>query len=582
MSDSVIESAVFARVALDRIHPDPDQPRKTFDEAALKELAESIRLHGVVVPVKLRPHPTKNHGSFMLVAGERRWRASKLAGVDDIPAVIEERELSATEVLEQQIIENSQRADVPPLEEAQAYQLLLKEHGFTMELLIEKTGRSKAHLYGRLKLLELAPGAKKALQEGKLAPAIAELIARIGDAKLQEQCTKEVLGLVDIGEDARGYHIGIEPELVRDDDESGQGSKPQPLSYRAAQALIRRRYMTKLSLAKFEPADETLTAAGACTGCAHRSGNQPALPGLVAAKGDDVCTKPSCFEAKTKAQWERTAGAAAERGIKVIESADEKKVFTYDGVTVSGNSPYVELDGQLPYDLAKTPGSKATWSKLLGKAAAEVPRVLVQDASGAPRELLDKNAAVKKLRELGKVDKPTKAASSTSTSSASSAASKERAKGELNEAALQRVLARAAEKAAGETDEKKELAWMRWLARAVIRDYAESSGDGGEPMLKRRGIEDYHQLQDLAAKAKSPGEVRAILVELHLSICSNAKVNGWAGWREELEIFDEGCKLFGADWDKALEQAKDAAKAEAKADAAKDKKATPKRKGGAK
>lgn len=569
------QTETFARVKLDKIHPDPDQPRKTFDVEALDELAESIKEHGVVVPIELRPHPTKNHGSFMLVAGERRWRASKLAGVDDIPAMI--KSLDAVQALEHQLIENSQREGVPPLEEAEAYQRLMRDHGYSMEQLIAKTKRSKAHLYGRLKLLELAAGPMHALAAGKLAPAIAELIARIPVADLQEQACKEILGeACDMTMGAIGG-LGIESECLTPADSPFERGQPQPLSYRSARALIQRRYSLKLKLAPFDTADAELVAnAGPCTTCPHRSGNQPelTLPGLETV-ADDLCTNSPCYAAKTEAAWQIAAAVARERGVEIIE--DASRVFAHDGVTVSQTSPYVDLDTELPYDLDATPGSRKTFGKLLGKRVTEagIARVLVKDGAGMPRELLVKSECVKVLRDAGKIDKPDKPKPGTSSKSSPSsstvndgaAIAKEKAKQELKESALIRLLGALSAKVEDAEPGKKETAWWRWIAHALL-DHVVGVGEVPEVFFKRRGNDacDVKGLDKEIDACRSAGELRAFVIELLVATLQEGVIYGM---RQAKERFDDACDLFGVSFDDEMKKAKDATEIEADIDAAK-------------
>ncbi len=565
----------FIQVDVDQIAPDPDQPRKTFDEAELAELADSIKVKGVIVPLLLRELPDKlrEKKQFVLIAGERRWRAAKKVGLASVPALVETSKLSPADILEIQILENSYRPDVPPLEEAEAYQRLMKQFGYTMDKLIAKTKKSKAHLYGRLKLLELAPGAKKAVQSGKLLPAIAELIARIPDQKLQEQATKDVLGQG--GNDAYSYD-SVQPEKIANGE---HGTNPQPLSFRASIQLIRRRYQTQFDLQRFDPADKTLVPkAGACVDCPYRAGNQPMLPGLTPAKGldDDYCTNAPCFEAKVDATFKEKANLAKGKGLKVIEGAPAKKILSSYSGDINYDANYADPKASLPHNIAK-PGSNATWAGLLGKKFEEVPRVFVQDPNtGAGRELLVKDKAIEMLRELGKIDKAEKSSSSKADAKAKEARKKHLDKNRFNEQALVRALGDAAEKTAKDTDGKRLLAQLRWLARAVIRDYAQSGGDGGEVVLERRGVESYDDLEAAVEKARSIGEVLAVLAELELGIHSEAKLHDWYG-KDGRQFFDDGLKLFGADWDKALAAAKEASKAEQKSDAAKEKKADAKK-----
>ncbi len=556
----------YAQLPVDKIVPSPYQHRKTFGGPEDAELADSVRIHGVLQPVRVRPNGKP--GTFELVFGERRWRAAQAAELDTIPAIVVD--LTDDQAIEQLLLENLQCRDVHPIEEGEGYHKLLHEHGYTIEQLIAKTGRSKAHLYGRIKLArELAPAARKAVLDGKLPVAHAELIARIGDVKLQEQCAREVLGHVEQKVRVELANLGVEHEqIAKEGDHSYDGDR-QPLSYDATRALIRRRYLTKLALAKFNPADATLTSAGACTSCEHRSGNQPELPGVMSAKGDDLCTKPSCFEEKSRATWKRAAELAKESGIQVVPAKEAKKVFSPDGVSVAGDSPYVELTSELPYNLQKSPGSKATWGKLLGKQAGEVPRVLVQDESGAPRELLDKAAAVKLLREQGKIEKAEKkkATSSYDPDEWAKRQEQDNKKRELNLAGVDRALNDIIANAMKDPG-KKELAQWRWIARCALDDkYA------FEHMFKRRAMK-HEDLLEMIDTCKSVDDVRSLLAEAFACRLGDDAARAHAQ-KAEVEAFDNVCKLFGADWDKAHEAAKAAAKLEAKSDAAKEAKKTP-------
>ena len=136
-------------VPLDRIEANPENPRVVFDEAALEELAASVREHGVLQPVLIRPHGTNR---YQLVAGERRWRAARLAGLASIPALIEE--LDDDTALEISIIENLQREDLSPLEEASMYDRMIKEHGYSVRRLAQKLAKDKGYLENRLRLAD--------------------------------------------------------------------------------------------------------------------------------------------------------------------------------------------------------------------------------------------------------------------------------------------------------------------------------------------------------------------------------------------------------------------------------------------
>src|SRR5260370_11311119 len=173
----VVPVSSMQDIPLTRIQESKTNPRRTFDEAKLAELAANIRQHGVLQPVLVRPLPDSEDGFFELVAGARRYRASKLATRETIPATV--RELTDTECLELQLIENLQRADVHELDEARGYAALmqLQPETYTVEVLAEKIGRSEKYVYARLRLTHLVDEVQQAFYVGKLTVAHAFAIA---------------------------------------------------------------------------------------------------------------------------------------------------------------------------------------------------------------------------------------------------------------------------------------------------------------------------------------------------------------------------------------------------------------------
>jgi ParB family chromosome partitioning protein len=165
-------------VPIDRIRPNPDQPRRAFDAAALEELAASIREKGVIQPLILRPHPGDPDG-YEIVAGERRWRAAQIAGVHDLPAVV--RDLGDDEALELAIIENVQRADLSPVEEAQGYRQLMDRFGHTQERLAEGLGKSRSHIANLLRLLTLPEPVLEHLRAGRLSAGHARALVGLAE-----------------------------------------------------------------------------------------------------------------------------------------------------------------------------------------------------------------------------------------------------------------------------------------------------------------------------------------------------------------------------------------------------------------
>jgi ParB family chromosome partitioning protein len=177
----------FQLVPIDELHESPLNPRRQFDAHALEELAASIRKSGVHVPLLVRPRP---EGGYEIGAGARRNRASRLAGVTEVPVRIRPMEDAA--FLELLTVENLQREDVTPIEEATGFKLLLDRAGYDVPAIAEKIGKSREYVYGRLKLLELAAPVQKALDQGDLTPSHAVLLARL-EPEVQAAVTKDVL-----------------------------------------------------------------------------------------------------------------------------------------------------------------------------------------------------------------------------------------------------------------------------------------------------------------------------------------------------------------------------------------------------
>lgn len=164
------------KLKLTQIEPNREQPRKHFDEEALADLAESIQLHGVIQPLLVRP---MSDGSYQLVAGERRWRASRLAGLTEVPVVI--RELSDTETMELALIENLQREDLNPIEEAEGLQVLIETYGMTQEEAAKSVGCSRPSITNALRLLKLPREVREMTREGKISAGHARALLAFQD-----------------------------------------------------------------------------------------------------------------------------------------------------------------------------------------------------------------------------------------------------------------------------------------------------------------------------------------------------------------------------------------------------------------
>jgi len=174
-------------VAIDKIRPNPRQPRIEFDEGALAELVTSIRTQGVIQPLLVRRRPD---GDYELVAGERRLRAAERAGLTHVPVFA--REISDAESLELALVENIQRDDLLPLEEATAYQRLINEFGHTQEEVAERVGKSRPAVANALRLLRLPESIKQDLTRGRLTAGHARVLLSIDDADAQVRASKQI------------------------------------------------------------------------------------------------------------------------------------------------------------------------------------------------------------------------------------------------------------------------------------------------------------------------------------------------------------------------------------------------------
>ena len=173
-NDTGDTSSVTLRIS--EIEPNREQPRKYFDEEALTELADSIRQHGVIQPLLVRP---MENGTYQLVAGERRWRASRMAGLTEVPVVI--KDLSEIEAMELALIENLQRQDLNPIEEAVGFQQLMERYSMTQEQVASRVGKSRPAVANALRLLNLPEQVVAMVQSGEVSPGHARALLKLED-----------------------------------------------------------------------------------------------------------------------------------------------------------------------------------------------------------------------------------------------------------------------------------------------------------------------------------------------------------------------------------------------------------------
>lgn len=352
----LIGNDAFAHVPLTAIVASLTNPRKSFDAVKLTELADSIKASGVHQPILMRPLPgsrladtfdlhfarfgnrTKDLPTYEIVAGERRYRACLQAGVSTIPSLI--RDLTDHQVLEIQIIENLQRDDLSPLEEAEGYLNLCCATGITKDNVGTKIGKSRAYVYARIKLLDLSQDCKQALRSGSIDTSRALLIARIPDTSLQQKAVTEA---------------------------TRKDYKGDVISLRELQTWLQKNVMLRLEGAPFNIADAKLCKdAGSCKDCPKRTGANPDL--FVDVDGADICTDPPCYQAKEAAHRTTLISKAEAKGMRVIDGKEATAIFR-ESFNSSSLGAYSRLD-QRRHDASDS--DAPTLRKLLGTDAADL------------------------------------------------------------------------------------------------------------------------------------------------------------------------------------------------------------------
>lgn len=350
-----------ADIPLAKLHESPFNKRRVWGD--VDGIAASMREHGVLENLYARPHPTER-GQYELVFGHRRFRAAKLAELKTVPCVV--RELTDAQVVEAQCIENGQRQDVHPLDEAESFEQLMKVGKATADEVAAKLGKSRSHVFQRLKLLSLCEKVRKAFAEDQISASVALCIARIPGEKLQLDALKE-----------------MNPVWRQD-----------PIGAREALRIVQERFMLRLADAPFDRGDATLVAsAGTCAACPKRTGNQAELFADVSSA--DICTDPNCFAEKKSAHTVRLLKAAKKEGKTVLEGkAGEQAVQQahYSG----SSSKFVDLDQRCYED----PKSR-TYRALLKKA--DVPVIVAKDARGAVHELVPRADVAKAIKSVVKI-----------------------------------------------------------------------------------------------------------------------------------------------------------------------------------
>jgi ParB family transcriptional regulator, chromosome partitioning protein len=318
MTTTVQTQSDYRDLPLDWLVVSPTNPRKTFDEDAMQELAASIRENGVLQPLLVRPRAERR---FEIVFGERRYRGAAMAEKETVPVCI--REMTDAQVLEAQLIENLQRQDVHPLHEAQGFAALLRleEPKYSVELIAAKCGKSAGYVASRLRLTELSPAAVEAFTKDEIGLGHALLLA-----KLQPQQQEEAL-----------------TACWQESYTGGSKAKRILLPVRHLREWIEHNILLELATASFSKEDATLVPeAGSCHNCPKRTGHNTLLFEGIAAQHDS-CSDPACYAAKVDAHVKRTV--AAKPKLVQITTAYGKPA---EGSAVVPRGQYVEIRQEKP------------------------------------------------------------------------------------------------------------------------------------------------------------------------------------------------------------------------------------------
>lgn len=496
-------------VGIDEIVESGENPRKTF--LKIEELAEDIRRRGILQPILLRGNAGTINGRYELVFGARRLRAARKAGLARLPAMI--RDMSDREALELRIIENSQREDVHPLEEAEGYEALHKTHGLTVDEIAAKTGRSKSWVYQRMKLLALCPEACKAFYAGEIDASVAVLIARIPSPALQ------VKALMDVG----------------------GGKHGAPMKYKRAMDHIQNHYMLRLNQAPFSRKDPDLVpAAGACLTCPKRTGCQPEL--FEDVKSADVCTDSDCYGRKVLAHSRARAAEMSAAGAVVVEGKAAKRIFPYEYSREP--SAFVALDSTC-WDDPKT----RTYRKILNGSDVPITAV-INPHTGLLHELISAPDAASALRKVG-VQVGGRSGASPSEKAA-------KLKARIESRAIRIMIERLVERA---KSKPADIDYWRAIAFGVVRGQwhdtvrAVASRRGLVPEKKPKGHYGHNYSDYILATIPDMdhSEIRALLIEL---IATRERCGRGGVGRNKWSAFDAISSLYQVDFASCEPQAR--------------------------
>ncbi len=549
------------KIPVDMIRPSPTNPRKTFAEGPLRELADNIQAQGQIQPgvVRLVParhklippdianghnwqmveletkriidsmdqkydekavrrtfeaHQLHDQAYYELVVGERRWRACKLAGLPTYQAIVRELTDSEAEIIQQ--IENLQREDLTPIEEGQGYKRLVESGAETVESLGKKLHKSRSHIYAMLKLTTLPPVAMTAFREKMIDISLAQLVAMIPHPKQQEAFLKQVMDGGEAGYDAEPGSRNCNSHFKT------------VMSFRKAKALLYEDYLLVLKKdAPFDVKDTSLLPnVPACADCPKRTGNcKEAFPDIT---NPNVCTDVHCYKAKAKATLDKAVQSAVDKGAQPLKAKDANSVFSY--YTSSGFNNGKGWFGQK--EICELDPKGRTFSKLGDELGVE------------PFAAVDRHGKVKLAFKLGDIQKAAVAAGVKLKAPKIEPGSKE----ETPEQKAKREFAERLEKDGDEAVGVALVEWVEkqdvtankfadWLTEKVAAQLMANDWSTKQAIMKRRGWDGEKCLSKL-----KPAELRGVVVELLL--------RNYHGF--DPQSFDVMLKVFPAVDEKAI------------------------------
>ena len=435
-SDDVVTRPIKeTNISFELLHRSATNPRRRFLPGPLKELAANILKWGVQTRLHVRPSK-QEAGKFEIIAGERRHRSLELAMQEvesredageqiqrlmQVPVKV--TDWSDDEVIDFQLIENVQREDLTPLEEADSFAQMVKR-GKSVEEIAAAINREANYIYRALKWARLPELAREAFERGILKKELATMIARIPEEKMRLRATLELVFFPhDLIEEDKDIEESTESAWAYLKNEV---EAIQPMSVKEAREQAARLYMKSLKGAAFELDDTSLLAVeldevgeravgGDCASCPFRTGNNVLFAGEMAGvktgKGrecgmdENTCTKPACYGLKLERLWDRTKEEAAEKGLTVMDAATASNLF-YNGGSIRYGSEYVDINAKPSLDLVDIDDGDVTeaaeqklptWKKLLKNV--EIERIVALDREHVPHVLVKRDVAITAVNE---------------------------------------------------------------------------------------------------------------------------------------------------------------------------------------